>query len=386
MTLLKPVTTLTAALLLALMATAPAARANAPAPDSPAIPDNPPPAAPVAVIFDTDMWSDIDDAMALAMLHTLEDRHEIRLVAVTVSTDEPWCAPYVDLIDTFYGHPEIPVGRVHDGLDTAAFRKLFPNLTWPATRYTERLSQATQGDGSLVYPHRLIDGQQAPEAVDLLRETLAAQSDGSVVVIGVGYSTNLARLLASGPDGHSPLTGRELIRRKVRLLSVMAGNYAPVTMDGKVLPAGTSEFNIQSDVPAARKVFSEWPTPIVASGFEIGFNLLYPAASIEHDFSYVAHHPIADTYRLFAAERSPAHPWPHDHPTFDLTAVLYAVRPDRRYFSVSNPGRITVLDDGGTRFEESAEGHHRYLILTPHQKARALEALVMLVSEPPRQH
>jgi purine nucleosidase len=192
--------------------------------------------------------------------------------------------------------------------------------------------------------------------------------------------------LASGPDGHSPLTGRELIRRKVRLLSVMAGNYAPVTMDGKVLPAGTSEFNIQSDVPAARKVFSEWPTPIVASGFEIGFNLLYPAASIEHDFSYVAHHPIADTYRLFAAERSPAHPWPHDHPTFDLTAVLYAVRPDRRYFSVSNPGRITVLDDGGTRFEESAEGHHRYLILTPHQKARALEALVMLVSEPPRQH
>ena len=382
---LSSMTTLAAALLLASIVSAPAAAANAPGSGSPAIPGNPSTAAPVAVIFDTDMWSDIDDAMALAMLHTLEDRHEIRLVAVTVSTDEPWCAPYVDLIDTFYGHPEIPVGMVHEGLDTAAFRKLFPTLTWPATRYTQRLSEATQGDGAFLYPHRLIDGKHAPEAVGLLRETLAAQPDGGVVVIGVGYSTNLARLLASTPDRHSPLAGRDLIRRKVRLLSVMAGNYAPVTMDGKVLPAGTSEFNIQSDVAAARTVFADWPTPIVASGFEIGYGLLYPAASIEHDFSYVAHHPIADTYRRFAAERSPAHPWPHDHPTFDLTAVLYAARPDRRYFSLSKPGTITVLDDGGTRFEESAGGQHRHLILTAHQKTRTLEALVMLVSEPPRQ-
>jgi len=38
------------------------------------------------VIFDTDIWSDIDDALALAMLHALHDRHEINLAAVTIST------------------------------------------------------------------------------------------------------------------------------------------------------------------------------------------------------------------------------------------------------------------------------------------------------------
>src|SRR5690242_6407814 len=62
--------------------------------------------APVNVIFDTDMCLDPDDAMALAIVHALHNRHEVNLVAVTVSLDESWCAPYVDVLNTFYGHPD----------------------------------------------------------------------------------------------------------------------------------------------------------------------------------------------------------------------------------------------------------------------------------------
>lgn len=68
--------------------------------------------APVNVIYDTDIMSDLDDVLGLAMLHTLHDRHEANLVAVTISTDDKWCASYVDVVNTFYGHPEIPVGIV----------------------------------------------------------------------------------------------------------------------------------------------------------------------------------------------------------------------------------------------------------------------------------
>src|SRR3984885_3391067 len=64
----------------------------------------PRPLSPINVIFDTDIWSDIDDALALAMLHALQDRHEVTLLAVTISTDDPWCAAYVSLVNTFYGH------------------------------------------------------------------------------------------------------------------------------------------------------------------------------------------------------------------------------------------------------------------------------------------
>jgi inosine-uridine nucleoside N-ribohydrolase len=341
---------------------------------------------PVNVIFDTDMWSDIDDAMALAMLHALQDRHEVNLLAVTVSTGETWCASYVDLLDTFYGHPSVAIGLVRNGLDVEAFRKKFPSTTWPVTRYTQRLSEERDSEGNFVYPHRLVDGSKAPEAVSLLRKTLAAQPDGSVVMIQVGYSTNLARLLDSSADAISDLNGRDLVRRKVRLLSVMAGNFAEASVGGKVLPKGSPEFNLLTDVPSAQKVFSNWPTPIVDSGFEVGLAMLYPAVSVERDFAYVKHHPIAETYRTYVedtSERWPQNKWPHSHATFDLTAVLYAARPDRNYFTLSKPGRITVLPNGGSRFDESGDGTHRYLILSEEQKARTLEAMVMLVSQPP---
>lgn len=339
------------------------------------------------VIFDTDVWSNIDDMLALAVLHALDDRGELNLVAVTISTNNKWGAPYVDLINSFYGHAEIPIGINHDGIRTAAFQKKFHESKWPVTRYTQLISGLIGSDGTPRYPRRLADGAQVPEAVSVLRKTLAAQPDGSVVIVLVGYSTNLARLMDTQADAVSNLNGRDLIGQKVRLLSVMAGNFGETRIEGKAWPKGAPETNVRVDVPSAQKVFSDWPTPVVASGFEIGLEMRYPGQSIEHDYAYVEHHPIADTYRVYCRESNASGlmktKCPHDHATFDLTSVLYAARPDRNYFSLSKPGKITVLPDGGTRFDESAEGSQRYLLLGDEQKARTLEALVMLASQPP---
>jgi inosine-uridine nucleoside N-ribohydrolase len=315
---------------------------------------SPVPAQPLRVIFDTDMGNDIDDALALAMLHAFASRGEVELLAVTLTKANGWAAPYVDVVNTFYGRDDIPIGVVRDGKtpdDHAMIRV-------PAER--------TQPDGSPVYPHDLTDGRRAPEAVDLLRRTLAAQPDSSVTMIQVGFSTNLARLLDTPGDAHSPLTGRELVARKVRLLSIMAGAF----------PAGAPEFNVRVDLPAATQLFAAWPTPLVASGFEVGESILYPAASIERHYGYVAHHPIADAYRHYL-------PMPYDRPTWDLTSVLYAVRPDEGYFGLSEPGQITVDEEGRTRLEPAAGGMHRYLTVDDAQRRRALEAFVYLASEPP---
>jgi hypothetical protein len=140
------------------------------------------------------------------------------------------------------------------------------------------------------------------------------------------------------------------------------------------------------DNASAQKLLSEWPTPIVLSGFEVGISMLFPQTNIDRYFNYVVHHPIAETYNYVApyyrkASNDPNAP--HNHATFDLTSVLYAVRPDDGYFSLSKPGRITVAPDGGTRFEAVGGGSHRYLILTESQRERTLEAMVMLVSQPP---
>ncbi len=267
--------------------------------------------APVNIIFDTDMGNDVDDALALAMLHAFQSRHEVNLLAVTITKDNKWAAPYVDLVNTFYGRSEIPIGTVRNGKTPESN----PMIQLPSER--------RHPDGMFVYPHRITDGTAAPDAVALLRRTLAGQSDGSVMIVQVGFSTNLARLLDTKPDAVSPQDGRTLVSRKVRLLSVMAGNFA----------SGQSEFNLAQDVPSAVKLFHEWPTPIVVSGFEIGLAMPFPASRIEHDFTYARDHPVADAYRSYMK-------MPYDRPTWDLTAVLFAVRPDDGYFSLSPPEQL----------------------------------------------
>jgi hypothetical protein len=71
-------------------------------------------------------------------------------------------------------------------------------------------------------------------------------------------------------------------------------------------------------------------------------------------------------------------------PTYDLTSVLYAVRPNRGYFDLSQRGTVTVLDDGQTTFTPNENGKHRYMIVNPGQIIMVREALVQFCSEPPK--
>lgn len=338
---------------------------------------------PVKIIFDTDMWADIDDPLALAMLHALEDRGEVKLLAITSSTENKWIPPYIDALDTFYGHGTIPIGMVRHGVTAAEITRQFP-ASAKVMNYTRYVSELRRPDGSRMFPRRLSNGTHVPEAVALLRKTLGAQPDGSVVIVQVGFSTNLARLLDSEPDAASPLTGRELVARKVRLLTVMAGRFAD--RSGKPLENPEPEWNLSFDTPSAQRLFAQWPTPTVVSGFEIGKSMLFKGADIDRKFAYVRNHPIAVTYRhsdpIFRTKDTPPGVL-HDHSTFDLTAVLYAARPNDNYFSLSESGRIAIGPDGSSRFTADKDGHQRYFIMNDLQRAKALEAMTMLASQPP---
>lgn len=317
-------------------------------------------AQPVKLIFDTDMGNDVDDLMALSMIHSLQKRGAIELLAVTITKDHPQAAAFTDAVNTFYGYGDTPIGVVKNG---AAKEQGKFNV----------LADAKNPDGSPRYPHDLKSGADAPEAVGLIRKLLAAQPDASVTIAQVGFFTNCARLLDSPADEHSPLAGRELIAKKVKLLSIMAGAFQTVHWNTRHL-----EYNVQLDVPAAQKLAKEWPTPVVWSGFEIGVAAAFPHVAIERDLNYVAHHPLKEAYYLYE-------PPPHDRPTWDPTAVLYAALPDRGYFSLSPPGNVTVENDAATLFRPTPDGkgRHRFLVMNAEQTARVREAIVQLSVEPP---
>ena len=288
------------------------------------------------VIFDTDMGNDIDDALALAMLHALTDRGECELIGVTLTNASPAAVPYIHMVNRFYGRPDLPVGAAikslkdgaQDGYMSAALRAMGAENTGTA--------------------------EPAP---DVLRRLLTNARE-KVVIVQTGFSTNLAALLDS-PGGAA------LAKEKVALLVVMAGNFAD----------GAPEYNVKIDAQAAKTVFEHWPTPILFSGFEIGRELLYPSASIEHDFGYASPHPIAESYRAYMK-------MPYNRPTWDLTAALEAVRPEHNYFGLSEAGTVQVEANGVTHFT-AGDGDRRYLRLDAAKRGEILEVLALLASEPP---
>ena len=155
---------------------------------------------PVGIIFDTDISGDVDDVLALAMIHSLADRQECELLAVTISKINPLTGPFTDAVNTFYGRPDIPIGVTRD-----AQRR--------DSKYLKLVTERHHGRER--YPHDIQSNDALPNAVDLLRRTLHSRPDHSVVLVQVGLAANLADLVESAADENSPLNGRELIQKNV---------------------------------------------------------------------------------------------------------------------------------------------------------------------------
>ncbi len=313
---------------------------------------------PLPVIFETDLGNDVDDALALDLLYKYQDAGKIRLLAVNLNKNGEAPAEFADILNTWYGYPDIPVGIIRDGAECE---------TDAAVNYAKAVVDLEDAEGKPLFARSHPGYAEYPEAVTLYRKLLAAEPDTSVVIASVGFSTNLIRLLNTAADEYSPLTGAELVAKKVKLLVTMAG-----CMDNPK----THEYNVVKDVPAAKVIFEQWPTPVVTSPFEVGVQIRYPAKSIENDFSWAPQHPVVEAYKAYL-------PMPYDRPTWDPTAVLYAVE-GGDWFTVSPPGRIEVTDEGSTLFTEDPAGTRRYLAVTTEQAGTILQHFIEMITSIPR--
>ncbi len=318
--------------------------------------------APIPVIFDTDIGGDIDDAFALALLHVFEDRGVCKLLGVTTTDSHPAVGGYVAAFNARYGRPTIPVGSGEGRKDD---------------NYLSEITSQRDASGELEYP--IPEGFEGREAVPLLRELLADAEEHSVVIIQVGRCSNLSALLETPGDEVSPLTGRELAERKVRLVSVMGGAFA--VDPSAATYASHKEWNIINNVPAAQKLVREWPGPIVFSGYEIGDRVRMVPVNLKRDYqgrSKILH----DSFGYWAAKATPEG-FNHRRPTWDLTSVL-VLRPEeeRNYYSLSEPGVVDFDDEGVTIFTPDPAGRHRCFLQNAAQRVRVSEAFVNLCSEP----
>ena len=235
-----------------------------------------------------------------------------------------------------------------------------------APDYTAAVCAMTREDGSPAFA-RSKTPEQIEDPVTLYRRTLAAQPDRSVTVLSLGFATELAKLLDSPADDISPLTGRELVARKVKYFSVMAGSFGVKKR---------AEYNVINDIPAARKFFAECPSPIVLTPFEIGKQVVYPGRSIAEDFGWAEHHPMVEAYKAY-------HEMPYDRPTWDVIATYYVLPHEPSSLTLSIPGRITVDEQGFIFFTPDKAGQHRYITASDRQAGMILGYFLRALPERP---
>lgn len=307
---------------------------------------------PLGIAFEGDLGQRIDAVLAVSMLYGLAAKGEARNIALCVSRTSIPTAQMADAIAGVYtarpvggsamiGMPETGPAAPSAPLATAVLSRKNPEGT-PA--YSSNIA-------------RVLD--TADNAV-LIRNMLLAQNDQNAAIVVAGPLTGLARLV-------SLYGAKPQIATKCRLLVVAVGGF----------PTGQPDPSLTTDIAAARTLFAEWPTPIVAVGAEVGVALPYPGATIDKDFVWSqAPHPVVDAYRSVK-------PVPYDAPASALAAMLYAAHEDDNYFTRSDPGTIRVLDDGRTEFVASANGKHRYLIADAAQAERVTKFYKDMVTAMP---
>lgn len=298
------------------------------------------------IILDTDIGPDCDDAGALAVLNKLADFGEAKAIAMGCCTLYAEGACTIDVINRFYGRNSIPIGTLKgDGIGGDENHKKY--TSYIAEHYSNRFRNAA-----------------APDAVDVYRKVLSQCPDKSVTLTTIGFFTNIANLMRSGPDDYSPLDGKALVEKKCCEMISMAGNF--------VTP-GFKEYNLALDAPSAMYVMENLNIPIAYIPWEMGHNIITGIRLAANAQS--TNNPVGKSYELYCGTSGNA--------SYDLLAVYYAVRGCNGLFKDSPKGRITVTSEGESIFKKDENGKHWYVMLdTPeHEIAQLLEDIMNLTPD-----
>jgi inosine-uridine nucleoside N-ribohydrolase len=305
---------------------------------------------PVKIIFDTDMLTDCDDAAALGILHKLADNGESEILATMITSSHPMSAPVVEAINTYYKRKEIPIGVPKNGLGVYRSHSVFLDSV------------------ALEFPHTLKSNDDAPDAVSLYRQILRKQPDHSVVILTVGYMSNLKPLLQSESDNYSSLNGMELVKQKVKVWICMGGNFP--------IDDASDNVNFTRDSTASVYTLTHWPGEIVFVGREIGHTIFAGDRLKETSLD----NPIRRAYQLHRERDRKSH-W--NHHTADLAAVMFAVRGLNDYWSISPAGYVDIKKNCSFAWKTNPAGKQKYIIQKM-DRVKFAHCMESLLIQPPK--
>lgn len=244
---------------------------------------------PKKIIYETNMCLAVDDVGGLAIIHALQNRGEAELLAVCLNAVHPKGAAAIDVINTWYGRGDIPVG---------VYKGPFPDPDTSA--YLDDLTK---------FPHDLED-KNAPDALEVYRKVLAEQPDNSVTIISVGFMANLGVLIQNEP---------ELVAKKVKELVIMGAHQGD-----------DHNLGFHNTAPAAKNVLEKWPSSLVfhhlGGDVMTGFGLMETSTK----------NPVRQAYFKYLGTKF------QSISSHDQITVLYGIRGAANYFSKISEGEGSI--------------------------------------------
>jgi inosine-uridine nucleoside N-ribohydrolase len=258
------------------------------------------PPATIPILLDTDIGTDIDDALALALILRSP---ELDLLGVTTVSG-----------------------------NTQARARLAAKMLWDAGRPAVLVAAGEPGKPQPIEQCRWADDFLSPAlttqpAVEFLRDQIERRP-GEITLVPIGPLTNIGKLLRDYPE-----VGKR-IKRIVMMGGSVALGYAPNSPP-------TAEYNIAQDPAAARVVFSSG-VPILMVPLDATAMLALDAEARHRVFTHLT--PLTDDLTLLY------HLW--DRPTpilFDPMAVAMLIDPS---LCETKPLAIEVDEKGFTRVVE----------------------------------
>lgn len=302
------------------------------------------------VILDADIDSDVDDVQALAMLHAYQRQSLVKLLGVVVTSDDSASFACTDAIDTFYGQPDLPIGFLKKQEKLRHFSK-----------YTRRVAEE--------FPHDLTRLEQTTESAELYRKLLAESPDHSVVIVTIGHLTSLMNLLQSSGDRISPLSGQELVQKKVKKWFCMGGQY----------PEGKEANFYRPDPASTVYCLAHWTQEVIFCGWEVGNKILTGGAYLKSKLP--ENNPVYRAYQLYNNFAG--------RPAWDQVAVLLLnEKASAKYFDFVHDGYVSAAADGSNVWKAGAKAagkQHAFVKikdgLDPDAIAREMDDLVISLSK-----
>jgi len=278
------------------------------------------------VILDADIDSDVDDVEALAMLHTLADQKKIDFLGVIVTSDDTYAAECTSAINKYFGRSRLPIGVLKNQQNLRGNSK-----------YTRQIAAE--------FPHRLKSNEKEQDATALYRKLLSKSPDSSVIIITIGHLTNLQNLLKSNGDKYSPLSGKELVNRKVAKWLCMGGQF----------PEGKEANFYRPDPGSTVYCLQEWKKPVIFAGWEVGDKIKTGGDYLKSKLTPTS--PVYRAYQLYNNFQGRA--------SWDQVVVFLLKEEANKYFDTVKTGYCQVYEDGSNKWLLDKDSRHEYVQFKP---------------------